>query len=351
LAKLRPWHYAIIAVALVGVIVFALRGGSGRKEQLNLFCWTEYIPQSVLDAFAKEYNVKVNYATYSSNEEMLAKLTAGAAGYDVIIPSDHVIKVLGNQGKLIPLNKELLPNMANLDPAWMNLHFDPDNKYSVPFMWGTVGIVVNTDKEKDPITSFKDLWKPQYKGKIVVLDGAREIIGMALQMVGKDQNTTSEADLQLAKNELSTLMPSIKAFDSDSPKSMLLSGEVTIGVVWSGEAALVIRDQPGKFSYLLPSEGGSIWMDSMAIPTTSQNPELAHKFINFILRPEISAQLSDAFLYGNPNLAAHALMPPEMLSNPASYPSESALEKAEWLDDVGAAAALYDRVWTELKGQ
>jgi spermidine/putrescine transport system permease protein len=350
LAKLRPWQYVVIAVAVVGIVVFALRG-SGSKEQLNLFCWTEYIPQSVLDAFAEEYDVKVNYATYSSNEEMLAKLTAGAAGYDVIIPSDYVITVLGKQGKLMPLNKELLPNLINLDPAWLDLPFDPDNVYSVPFMWGTVGIVVNTEKEKEPITSFRDLWKPQYKGKIVVIDGAREMIGLALQMLGKSHNAASEADLQAAKNELRSLMPSIKAFDSDSPKSILLAGDVTIGVVWSGEAALVIRDQPGKFAYVLPEEGGSIWMDSMVIPTTSQNPELAHKFINFILRPDISAQLSNAFLYGNPNLAAQALMDPEMLSNPASYPPAAALTKAEWLDDVGSASALYDRVWTELKGE
>lgn len=146
-------------------------------------------------------------------------------------------------------------------------------------------------------------------------------------------------------------MPSVKAFDSDSPKSLLLSGEVYLGVVWSGEAALTILENPKKFNYVIPAEGGGIWMDNMVIPKTSKNKELAQRFINFILRPDISAKLSKAYPYGNPNKASHALTDAKIMKNPASYPSQASLKKAEWLKDVGQASGLYDRIWTELKGE
>lgn len=195
MVKFRRWHLLLVLAAIV-VVATASVSHSATKQQLNLFCWTEYIPQEVLDAFSKEYGVRVNYATYSSNEEMLAKLTAGASGYDVVVPSDHVVTILTKKQMLLPLDKAQLPNMKNLDPAFLNKPFDPGNKYSVPFMWGTVGIVINTEKVKEKITYFKDLWNPKYKGRIVMLDDPREILGLTLQMLGKSRNSTEPKDLE-----------------------------------------------------------------------------------------------------------------------------------------------------------
>jgi spermidine/putrescine transport system permease protein len=338
----------VLVVAAAIVVPRAMR--SRRLPELNLFNWTEYMPQEILDAFAKEFRVKINYDTYSSNEEMLAKLTAGAAGYDIIVPSDYMVSVLLQQDLLEPLDKQALTNWDNLDPNFLNLEFDPSNRYSVPYMWGTVGLAVNTTFVKETITKWGDLWDPKYKGRIVLPDDPREIIGMGLQVTGKSRNSTEPKDLEAAKQKLRDLMPSIKAFDSDSPKSLLLSGEVHLGMVWNGEAVLAAVENP-KIIYVLPAEGGGIWMDTLAIPKSAKNKKLAHEFINFMLRPEISARLSEAFPYGNPNKASHALTDPGILSNPAAYPSASALRKAEWLTDVGEATVLYDRIWTELKGQ
>lgn len=347
---LGRWTVPLLVVVIIAAILVPRALRSRRRPELNLFNWTEYMPQEILDAFAKEFRVKINYDTYSSNEEMLAKLTAGAAGYDIIVPSDYMVSVLIQQGLLEPLDKKALTNWNNLDPAFLNLEFDPDNHFSVPYMWGTVGLAVDTTFVKEDITKWADLWDPKYKGHIVLPDDPREIIGMGLQVVGKSRNSTDPKDLEAAKQKLQGLMPAVKAFDSDSPKSLLLSGEVHLGMVWNGEAVLAAAENP-KIIYVLPAEGGGIWMDTLAIPKSAKNKSLAHEFINFMLRPEISAKLSEAFPYGNPNRASHELTDPSILNNPAAYPPASALKKAEWLTDVGEATVLYDRIWTELKGE
>ena len=344
-------RWTVPLLILLVAAIFVPRAMRGRQaSDLNIFNWTEYMPQEILDAFAKEYQVKINYDTYSSNEEMLAKLTAGASGYDIIVPSDYMVSVLLKQDLLEPLDKEALTNWDNLDPRFLNLDFDPENRYSVPYMWGTVGIAVNTELVKEKITKCEDLWNPKYAGHVVLPDDPREIIGMGLQVIGKSRNSTDPDDLEGAKRKLRSLMPAVKAFDSDSPKSLLLSGEVYLGMVWNGEAVLAALENP-NIIYVMPEEGGGIWMDTLAIPKSARNKELAHEFINFLLRPEISAQLSEAFPYGNPNKESHALTDPVILNNPAAYPPDSAVQKAEWLEDVGEATVVYDRIWTELKGE
>ena len=336
-----------LAVLLVVGLVFTV--GRSKKPTLNVYNWSEYLPAEIITAFEKEFGVKVNYDTYSSNEEMLAKLSTGATGYDIVVPSDYAVSIMIHQDLALPLDKEALPKLANIDPRFLDLYFDPGNVYSVPYLWGTLGIAYNKTKVEEPVTSWEILWDPKYKGRIVVVDDMREIIGMALQTLGKSRNSTDPAELMAAKAKLATLVPAIKAFDSDNPKGHLLSGEAWLGVLWSGDAALAGMENP-DITYVLPEEGGGLWMENLVIPKGSRNPELAHEFINFILRPEVSAKLAEAFPHGNPNQAAHALIDPEILNNPASYPPAEALEKAEWLIDVGEATVLYDQIWTEIKG-
>ena len=346
--KKLGYRWTTLAICVTLAWLSSMACAARRLPELSVFNWTEYLPQEILNAFTKEFGVRVNYDTYSSNEEMLAKLSAGAAGYDIIVPSDYMVSILRKQNLLAPLNKQALTNWRNLDPQWLNLDFDPGNTYTVPYMWGTVGLAVNTSYVKEKITGWHDLWNPKYKGRVVLPDDPREVVGLGLQVLGKSRNSTNTNDLEAAKQKLQSLMPAVKAFDSDSPKSLLLSGEVYIGMVWSGEAVLASMENP-RITYILPQEGGGIWMDVLAIPRAARNKDTAHQFIDFLLRPQISAQLSKAYPYGNPNKASHAFTDPKILNNPAAYPPAAALKKTEWLTDVGQATLVYDRIWTELK--
>jgi len=207
-----------------------------------LYAWSEYVPQDLLDAFSQEYGLKVNYDTYSSNEELLAKLQAGASGDGGVLPSDYIVHIMANPGLLEPPDLHHIPHLAIIAEPFTNPHCHPGNKYSVPYQWGTVAIAVNTEKVQQPITKFADLWDPMFRNNLVVLDDEREIIGMALVVLGYSKNSTDPAQLEAAKQKLLELVPNIKLYDSDSPKTALLSGEVIAGVIWNGEAALAHQE-------------------------------------------------------------------------------------------------------------
>ena len=326
------------------------------SKELNLYAWSEYVPQELLDAFAKEYKVKVNYDTYASNEELLAKLQAGKTNYDVIIPSDYTVAIMIAQKMLEPVDLDHTPNFVNVDDPFKSLPFDPGNKYSVPYQWGSVGIAVNTAKVSKPITKYADLWDPAFKGKLVVLDDEREIIGMALLVLGYDKNSTDPAQLEAAKKKLIELKPNIKLFDSDSPKTALLSGEVVAGVVWNGEAALAHQENP-KITYVLPEEGMGLWYDNMAIPKGAPHKDAATAFINFVLRPEMSILVTQFFPYSSVNKVALELLKTkepdtykQYMEFPATNPPADAVKKGKIIIDVGDATKLWDKVWTEVKG-
>lgn len=320
-------------------------------KELYVFNWTGYLPDSVLKEFKRLYGVKVIYDTYSSNEELHAKLKAGGAGYDVVFPSDYMTTVLVRDGLLEKLDHANIPNLSHIGPQFRGLPFDARNEHTVPYMWGTTGIVINTEKvDPSTVKSWGDLWRPEFKGQLVVTDDARETTGAALRALGFPLNSKDPAQLEQAKQKLLTLKPNIKAFNSDSPKDLLLGGEVQAGIVWSGEAAQLLRESD-KFRYILPVEGATIWMDNMAIPKGSKRKYTAEVFINFLLDPAVSARLSVAYPYGNPNVEAVKLLPEEFRTNPAINPPEDTLKRADWLEDLGDEMnQLYDRIWTELKG-
>jgi len=334
----------------------AAPGGQGapgdlpdEEKVLNLFIWTEYMPQDILSDFEAEYGVRVVMDTYSSNEELLAKLQAGGAGqYDVIVPSDYTIEVMIRQDLLQPLDHDRLPNLRYLAEEQRGLNYDPGNEYSVPYMWGTVGIAYNKAYVDPAPTSWADVWRPEYAGRIVLVDDSRVVPGMALQLLGYSMNDTDPAHLEEARQKLIELAPRIKAYDSDSPKSLLISEEVWLGVVWSAEAVLSAQEHP-EIAYVLPAEGGNLWTDNLAIPRNAPHPGWAHVFIDYLYRPEVAARLAQAFPYGTPNAEAYNLLPEEIRSDPAAYPPAEALAKAEILTDVGDAVAEFDRLLTEMK--
>lgn len=342
-----------LAAAVVGAAgsaaFLSAAPAQGQNKELNLFAWSEYVPQTVIDGFTKETGIKVNYEPYASNEEMLSKLLAGATSYDLVQPSEYAVESLVKQGLLQPLDHAKISNLGNLDPAFTKMAHDPGNVYSVPWMSGTVGIVYNAEKIKEPIKGFSDVFQDKYKGRIVVLDDAREMVTWALATQGIGPNDITEANLQTARPILQKWLKLVKVFDSDSPKTALENGDVDIGIVWSGEAAILHQTDSAKWKYVLPAEGAHRFVDSLAIPKGAKNVDAAHQFINYILRPEVSKLISDDFPYTNPNAKARALLEEEQRNNPASYPPGD--PKLDTFNDLGDMAGKIDKMVTELKGE
>ena len=330
-------------------VALGLAAPAVAAEELNLFAWSEYVPQSVLDGFTKETGIQVNYESYASNEEMLAKLMSGAASYDLIQPSEYVIEALVKEKQLVPLDHAKIPNLKNIGKEYWDQPHDPELKYSIPYMQGTVGIVINTEKVKDPVTGFGDVFQAKNKGRIVILDDSLEIVtwGLATQGIGPD-GVTKES-IEGVRPVLAAWLPLVKVYDSDSPKTPLLNGDVDLGIVWSGEAAILIKEQPGKFNYVLPKEGAHMFIDNLAIPKGAPHVEAAHKFIDYILRPEVSRKISEDFPYTNPNVEARKLLTPEERANAASYPPGN--PKLSTFRDIGPLAANVDKLVTDLKAK
>ncbi|MEI8313395.1 MAG: spermidine/putrescine ABC transporter substrate-binding protein, partial [Verrucomicrobiota bacterium] len=320
------------------------------SNKLNIFCWSEYIPQSVIDQFTKETGIKVSVENYASNEEMLAKLMAGGGSYDLIQPSEYVVGALVKENLLHPLNRSMIPNLKNIAPQFVDQSFDPGNKFSVPYMAGTVGIVVNTDLVKDDIKGFGDVFQEKFKQNIVVLDDAREIVTWGFLTQGLPINQVTDENLAKVKPVIAKWLPLVKVYDSDSPKTALLNGDVALGVVWGGEGAILLNEDK-KFKWVLPSEGTHMFIDSLAIPKAAQNAENAEVFMNFILRPEISKQISDAFPYLNPNVPARGLLTAGQRANPASFPTDDQISKLQTFEDIGQQASKIDEIVTSLKVQ
>jgi spermidine/putrescine transport system substrate-binding protein len=303
----------------------------------------------VLDGFTKETGIEVNYETYASNEEMLAKLLSGAAAYDLVQPSEYTVEAMIKEKMLLKLDHAKLPNLKNVGKEYWGQPHDPKLEYSVPYMQGTVGIVINTDKVKEPIAGYADVFQDKYKGRIVILDDALEIVTWALATQGLGPDQVTKANLEKVKPILTKWLPLVKVYDSDSPKTALLNGDVDLGVVWSGEAAILLQEQPKKFKYVLPKEGGHMFIDNVAIPKGAENVDAAHKFIDYMLRPKVSVEISKDFPYTNPNLEARKLLTPEERANEASYPKGD--PKLETFRDIGPVAADVDKLITDLKAK
>jgi len=318
------------------------------SKTLNLFSWSEYLPEEVLKDFEAEFGVRVNYDAYASNEEMAAKLQAGGGTYDLVVPSTYMIQSLIKQGLLQRIDLTQVPNFKHIVSGFTNLTHDPGNQYSIPYMWGTVGIAYNSKLVSTPPSKWEDLLNPTYKNRIVALDDSREIMTIGLQASGFSRNETAPAKVKTAQDWLRKLLPNIKAWDSDSPKGLLISGEAWLGVVWNGEAALAMTENP-NIKYVMPKDGGGLWLDSVVIPKGAPHAYTAHVFLNYLLQPKVAAKIGTAYPYGLPNADGYKLLPAAVKSNVASYPPQEWLTKAEYAGDLGEAASLFDRTFTELK--
>lgn len=326
------------------------------SKELNLFVWTEYIPTEWKECFELVYGVKINHDEYSANEEMYAKLSAGGSNYDLVQPTDYIVSLMIRQGMLQKLDKNKLFIMDKLDPAYMNQPFDPGNEYTIPYEGGLDAIVYNADTVANPPTSYADLWNPEYARRIVLIDDSRVIIGVTLLTLGYDVNTKDPAQLEEAKAKLAELIPNVKLFDSDSPKTALIAGDVDLGVVWTGEAYTANQENPA-FAFAYPTEGSVIWQDNWAIPADAPHVDAAYAWLNYTMQGNLFYLMLRDFPYLNPNLAALEYAKtnaPDLynpfMESPITNPPAEAIQKSHRIDDVGDATPLYDRIWTEIKG-
>ena len=366
---------------LVMVFAFALAGcgggpagpaadedsaGDGElSAELSVYNWADYIDEQILADYEEEFGVKIIYDTYASNEDLLAKLQAGAEGYDVIFPSDYMVSIMRGADLLAEINLDDMPNAKNMNPDFMDAPFDPGNKHCVPYQWGTTGIGYRAGDaffEENPPDSWAMLFEPEWleqysDGGINVLNDPRELSAAAAIYLGFDANTTDPAELDQMLELMLAAKPYWKTFNSeDYPSSLLVTDEVVLTHGWSGGVAQAYYEtwddeaEDGNWYYSIPSEGAVKWLDNICITKASQRYDTAVHFVNYLMDAEVGASITNYVYYGSPNEAANEFILPEILDDPSIYPPADVQAKLTWLteaDDEGVR--LYDELWTAVK--
>ena len=339
----------IMVVMILTLTAFIFTGcKSDDKVVLNVYNWGDYIDEDIFDTFEEETGIEINYETFATNEEMYTKIKKGGTQYDIAIPSDYMIEKMIKEDLVEPIDLTKIPNYSNIDSRFKGLAFDPNNEYSVPYFWGTVGIIYNKDLITEPIDSWNVLWDEAYKGQFTMIDSQRDSIMVALKKLGYSMNTKDLNELEAAKNALIEQKPLVLAYVGDNVKDMLISEEAAMAVVWSGEASAVIQEYD-NFEYVLPKEGSNMWFDNIIIPKGSKNIDAAHQFIDFLCRGDIGFKNADYVGYATCNTETMKLLDPALLGTTYAYPEEALLEKFEIFSDPGDFILEYDRIWTEIK--
>lgn len=346
----------LLSLLMSVVLIACLFAGCGKeaseesKGELNVFIWTEYVSEAAIQAFEQETGIKVNVSTFSSNEDMLAKFKSEAEGtYDVLLPSDYAVEYLVAQDKLMELDKTKLPNIENINSAFLNPSYDEGNKYSMPYEGGVACIAVNKSKVDKEITSYDDLFDPSLKGQLVVLDDYRAVIGVTARSMGYSMNETDDTKLSEIQEKLLTLKDNVKLYDSDSPKSALISGDCTVGMVWSAEVALSMDENP-DIEIVYPEEGAYVFLDNWVIPKGAKNVDNAYAFINYMMSAEAAKMNIEDFPYLCPNDAALALMGEEYTGNISKNVPAEVVASGEYVKYLDSdTLAKYDEMWTKLK--
>ncbi len=337
----------ILTVILV-LMVSVVSGCGEKKPSINVYNWGDYIDKEILKDFEEEYGIKVKYDTFATNEDMYMKIKQGGSSYDVIFPSDYMIERMIREDLLTKIDKENIPNMKNIEDRFLNLDYDLDNEYSIPYMWGTVGIIYNKTMVSEPLDSWADLWDEKYRGQIVMLDSQRDTMAVALKKLGYSMNTRNIDELEAAKEELIRQKPLVSAYLGDEVKDTMISGDAAIAVVWSGDAVEIIRQNP-DIEYVIPKEGTNLWFDAMVIPKSSTNKEGAEAFINYLSRPEVAAKNAEYIGYSIPVPEGVKLLPDELKNSHVSYPTDEEIGEVEIFKDPLDIIQEYDRIWTEIK--
>lgn len=338
----------------LGVLIFSciMGAGCGKSSQatLNVYNWGDYIDESVLADFEEETGIRVNYETFATNEDMYIKIKSGGNNYDVAIPSDYMIERMVKEDLLHKIDMANIPNIQYIDPAFRNLEYDPDESYSVPYMWGTVGIIYNKTMVQDPVKSWKILWDPKYEKQILMVDSQRDAIGITLKMLGYSLNTRKTEELEAAKKALVEQKPLVLAYVGDDVKDKMIAGEAALAVVWSGDAVFMKRENP-DLEYVVPEEGSNLWFDAMVIPKTSTHQKEAEMFINFMCKTETALKNTEYIGYSTPHTEAKKNLPSDVLNDKTAYPETEDIKNCEIFKDLGEYLKEYDRIWTEIKAE
>ena len=341
----------------MGLLFLAGCGGSSEptrpqaERRLNIYIWTNYLPQDVVADFEKRTGIDVRVDTYDSNETILAKLQSGVADYDLVVPSDYMLKVMIPQKLLREIDRARLPGFANLDRRFLDQRFDPGNRHSLPYLWGTTGIGYDKSKVVAPIDSWKALFDERHAGRVLMLDDAREAFGAALKLMGRSINETDPAVLRQAAEMLKRQKRLVRTYNSSDFANLLAAGDVDVAQGWNGELAEVVAASQSRLAYVVPKEGGTLWIDSLAIPASARNIDEVHEFLQFVLEPEIAARIVNGVHYAGANQAALPKIDAAIRDDPAIYPPQEVLDRCEFIEDLGETTQLLDELWTEVKAQ
>ncbi|MDO5725873.1 MAG: ABC transporter substrate-binding protein [Tissierellia bacterium] len=317
-------------------------------EYINFYNWGDYIDPQVLKDFEAETGIKVVYDTFSSNEDMYMKLKQGTDHFDIVVPSDYMIERMIDENMLEVIDTARLKNYSKINPILLSPPFDPEDKYSVPYLWGTTGIIYNTKNIEGEITSWADLWNPKYKDRIIMYNSQRDSIAIALKMLGYSMNTTNIQELMEARDALIEQKDLVLAYQADEGRDTIISGDADIGVMYSGDA-LMMMEENEDLDYIIPSEGCNIWFDSMVIPKSCQNYEGALMLIDFLSRPENAAKIAIWCVgYSSPITEAIELLPKEIRDSKIAYPDMTEIKDGEVYRNPEGLIKIYDEIWTDV---
>ncbi|EHK2326490.1 ABC transporter substrate-binding protein [Clostridium perfringens] len=318
---------------------------------LYVYNWGDYIDPELLTKFKEETGIDVKYDVYDTNEIMYQKLNSGNVSYDIVIPSDYMIEKMKNEDMLAKIDYSNIPNYKYIGEQFKKLAYDPTDEYSVPYMWGTVGIIYNTKRVSDPVDSWNILWNPKYKDQVIMPDSVRDAMAVAEKKLGYSLNTENLDQIEDAKKELMTQKKDglILAYMVDQVKDAMVGGEASLAVAWSGDAVTMIERNP-DLAYAIPKEGSNKWFDAIAIPKNAKHKENAEKFINFLCDPENAEQNVEYIGYSTPNTAAYELLPEDIKNDKVAYPDKESLKNCEvFIDLPSKILRKYDEAWLEIK--
>ena len=336
-----------IATLLIATLLMLPFAFAEEEKAINVFTWEGYIDDVTLAGFTEETDIQVNFATFASNEEMLLKLeNNGGSEYDIIIASDYIISAARKENLLMPLDRAKLTGWDNLNPAYLDQYFDPENVYSVPYTVGSPMIVYNPEMVEGEITGFGDLWDPQFEDSLWLLDDARVTLGQVLHTLGYSYNTTDKDELAQAAEKLNALKPNVRVLDYDMSYNYLTSGEAKAAYIFTPFVVLTLMDDPSLVA-VYPQEGIGFGIDSIVIPANAPHPENAHLFIDYCLRPEVAKTVAEWQCYINPNQAADELIDPDFAALSPFHIPEELLANAEYVEDLGENESLFQDIWTD----
>lgn len=355
----RTFRFAVPAVLIIALIVGGifynintLKNHSG--EKVIVYNWGEYLDPKTIELFEEETGISVTYEEYETNEIMYPKIVSQAIAYDVVCPSDYMIQRMIENDLLVEINWDNIPNVKNMDPTYMeqSKSFDPENKYSVPYCVGTVGILYNKSMVKEPVDSWDILWDPKYKDSILMQDSVRDAFAVALKRLGHSINSTEVDQLAAAAEDLMEQKPLVQAYVVDQVRDKMIGNEAALGVIYSGEAGYTKRENP-DLEYVIPKEGSNVWLDSWVIPKNAKNKENAEKFINFMCRPEIALMNFEYLTYSTPNLKAREMIEDEEIRNSKIlFPEPEDLINCETFQFLGDDVdSYYNELWNKVKSK